>query len=349
MLRLNNSPPVPSGLAPLQEAVIGDESRKARLMKRVAIIGLILAGLIAASAFAYFRLQPDPPPGQIVYGSGRIEADEVRVAPEVVGRLLENRAREGQVLRAGSIIAQIDPADYELQASQAASQQTATRRSGSQIDAQIHLAEHHVETSRRDLARYEALRREGWVTLQQVEARQNAQESAVGQLRALREQRAQTDAQIDAAGRTVALARNRLGRTRIVSPLSGSVLERLAEPGEIVAPGQPLAVIADLSRVRLRIFISERELGRLRLGAPARIRVDAFPARFFDARVARIDAQAQFTPRDVHMENERVRTVYGVTLEALNPEGLLKPGMPADAWILWDSARGWPARLTVPE
>jgi HlyD family secretion protein len=318
-------------------------------MKRVWIVAAILLAIAAGSAFVYFRIQPEAQSPQLVYGSGRIEADEVRVAPEVAGRLLENRAREGQTLRAGDTVARIDPVDYELQASQAVAQQVATRRSGSQIDAQIRLAGHHVHTARTDLARYEALRRKGWVTLQQVETRQNAYEAAVGQLRALREQRAQTDAQTDAAGRTLALARNRLGRTTIISPLSGSVLERLAEPGEVVAAGQPLAVIANLGRVRLRVFVSERDLGRIRLGAAARIRVDAFPDRFFDARVARVDAQAQFTPRDVHMEDERVRTVYGVTLEAHNREALLKPGMPADAWILWDSASGWPARLTVPE
>ena len=318
-------------------------------MRRVWIVAAVLLAIAAGSAFVYFRIQPEPQAPQVVYGSGRIEADEVRVAPEVAGRLLENRAREGQPVRAGETIARIDPVDYELQASQAAAQQVAKKRSGSQIDAQISLAEHHVHTARTDLARYEALRRKGWVTLQQVETRQNAYEAAVGQLRALREQRAQTDAQADAAGRTLALARNRLGRTHIASPLGGSVLERLAEPGEIVAAGQPLAVIANLGRIRLRIFVSERDLGRIRLGAPARIRVDAFPDRVFDARVARVDAQAQFTPRDVHMEDERVRTVYGVTLRADNRAALLKPGMPADAWILWDAESGWPARLTVPE
>ena len=58
--------------------------------------------------------------------------------------------------------------------------------------------------------------------------------------------------------------------------------------------------------------------------------------------MAVIDGQAQFTPRDVHMADERSRTVYGVTLAAANPEGLLKPGMPADSWILWDEKSGWP-------
>jgi HlyD family secretion protein len=318
-------------------------------MKRVSVIALLLLLVAAGSGYVYLRLQPAPQPVQTVYGSGRIEADEVRVATELSGRLLENRAREGEALRSGDLIGRIDPVDYELRAGQAAAQRTATLRSGSQIDAQIDLASHHAMTARRDLARYETLRRDGWVTAQRLDVARNAYIAAADQVSVLRQQRAQADAQLDSAGQTLALARSQLGRTRIAAPLSGRVLERLAEPGEVLAAGQPIAVVADLSTVRLRVFVGERELGRLRLGAPARIRVDAFPERTFDARIARIDAQAQFTPRDVHMQDERVRTVYGVTLEAANPEGLLKPGMPADAWILWDPRAPWPQRLVVPE
>ena len=318
-------------------------------MKRVPLIVLFLVLVAAASAFFYFRMQPEPQPGQLVYGSGRIEADEVRIAPEVPGRLIENRWREGETVRAGELIARIDPVDFELAAGQASAQLAASRRAASEIDAQTHLARHHVETSRGDLARYETLRRKGWVTVPQLDTRRNAYMAATGQVSVLQQQRAQADAQSDVAARSLSLARERLARTRIHSPLSGRVLQRLAEPGEVVAAGQPVAIVANLERVRLKLFVSEADLGRLRLGAPARIRVDAFPDRNFNARIAQVDAQAQFTPRDVHMKDERVRTVYGVTLEAANPEGLLKPGMPADAWILWDPARGWPARLTVPE
>ena len=318
-------------------------------MKRVSIIALLLIAIIGASAYLYWRLQPDPQPGQLVYGSGRIEADEVRVSPEIPGRLVEQRLREGEAVRAGDLIARIDPVDFELQAGQASAQLTAAHRSASQIDAQTHLARHHAETSQSDLARYETLRRKGWVTVQQLDVRRNAYMAATDQVSVLRQQRAQADAQSDVAARSLALARERLARTRLFSPLSGRVLERLAEPGEVVAAGQPVAVIANLGRVRLKVFVSEADLGRLRLGAPAQIRVDAFAGRTFDARVAQVDAQAQFTPRDVHMKDERARTVYGVTLEAANPQGLLKPGMPADAWILWDAARGWPASLVVPE
>lgn len=318
-------------------------------MRRVSIIALLLIAVVGASAYVYWRLQPEPQPTQIVYGSGRIEADEVRIAPEVPGRLVELRRREGEVVHAGELVARIDPIDFELQAGQASAQLTAARRSASQIDAQTHLARHHAETSRTDLARYETLRGQGWVTVQQLDVRRNAYMAAADQVSVLGQQRAQADAQSDVAARSLALARERLGRTRIYSPLSGRVLERLAEPGEVVAAGQPVVVVANLGRVRLKLFVSEADLGRLRLGAPVRIRVDAFPDRTFDARVAQVDAQAQFTPRDVHMKDERARTVYGVTLEAANPQGLLKPGMPADAWILWDAARGWPANLMVPE
>lgn len=318
-------------------------------MKRVWIVAVVLVLIAAGSWYGYELLKPEPVAAQVVYGSGRIEADEVRVAPEVGGRVVELTGREGEALMRGTVVARIDPVDYELQASQAEAQRKAASYSTRQIDAQIELAEHHASIARADLARYETLRRQGWATIPQLDVRRNAYQSAMDQASALRQQRAQTLAQTDVAARSLSLARQRLGRTVVRAPVSGSVLDRLAEPGEVVAAGQPVAIVADLSRVRLKIFVSERDLGKLKLGAPAKLRVDAFEGRDFPARVARVDAQAQFTPRDVHVQDERARTVYGVTLEAANAEGLLKPGMPADAWILWSRAGAWPQRLVVPK
>lgn len=318
-------------------------------MKRVWIIAGVLIALVAGSAFAYFRLQPKPQPTQVVYGSGRIEADEVRVAPEVAGRLVVNVPREGETIRQGEELARVDPVDFELQVVQAESQRRASAYSARQFDAAINLAEHHAMTARADLARYETLRTQGWVTIPQLDTRRNTYQLAVDAAAVLRQQRAQAIAQIDVASQSLKLARQRLTRTAVHSPLTGTVLDRLIEPGEVVSAGQPLLVLADLRRVRLKIFVTEAELGKIRLGATARLRVDAFPNRDFPARVAQVDAQAQFTPRDVHVQEERARTVYGILLEAANPSGLLKPGMPADAWVLWDTARGWPQQLRIPE
>lgn len=318
-------------------------------MRRVGLIAAVLVLLAGLSWIAYLRMQPEPPPAQVVYGSGRIEADEVRLAPQFGGRLLENLAVEGTIVPSGTVVARVDPTDYKLQAEQADAERTATRIATSQIDAQIELARHHARTALTDLRRFEALKSNGWITARQLDAARNTYEAAASQVAVLQRQRAEAGTQSQAAGKLAALARSRVSNTRVVAPLSGAVLERLAEPGEIIAAGQPVAILANLDRVRLKIFIPETDLGKIRLGAPARIRVDAFPEDDFTARVSQVDAQAQFTPRDVHLQEERSRTVYGVTLEAENPKGLLKPGMPADAWVLWDTAKGWPARLRVPE
>lgn len=316
--------------------------------RAAALVALGLIGAAAASGVVDWRMRPPPPAAQVLYGSGRIEADEVRVASEVGGRLLENFAVEGQALPAGAPLARIDPTDYELQADRAHAQEVATGRAAAQIDAQIGLADHHARTARTDLDRYETLRGQGWATAQRLDVARNAYAAAADQAAVLRQQRAEAAAQQAVAAKSSALARSQLSKTKIPAPLSGTVLERLAEPGEVVAPGQALAVLADLRTVKLKVFVQEADLAKVRLGAQARIRVDGLPGRTFAARVARVDAQAQFTPRDVHMPDERSRTVYGVTLEAANPEARLKPGMPADAWILWDPARGWPATLQTP-
>ena len=320
---------------------------QAKHLTRLVAFGLL--AIVVVSAGLYWMLKPQPQPAQVIYGSGRIEADEVRIAVELPGRLLENAAVEGQNLATGQLVARLDPNDYVLEANRAEAHRAAAQRAAAQLVPQISLARHHARTAETDLRRFEALSGEGAVSAREVDFQRNANRAAIDEVRILQEQQAKARAEADVAAENLALARSQLNKTRIFAPISGAVLERLVEPGEVLAAGQAVAVVANLSRVRLKLFVSERDLGKVRLGAVARLRVDAFPERFFTAKVARIDAQAQFTPRDIHMEDERSRTVYGVTLEANNPDGLLKPGMPADAWILWDKRAGWPVRLAVPE
>ncbi len=311
-------------------------------------VAALLAAIVVASGVAYALMRPKPLPDQVVYGAGRIEADEIRVGVEVAGRLVELNAVEGAAIREGDLVARLDGADYELEHARAAAEQRAASELVTQLATEIELADHHAETARADLARYEALGDDAVASQQRLDLARDAYQQAADQARVLRARLAQAQAQVEAADAVVALARSRADKTRVTAPRSGVVLERIAEPGEVVAPGQPVAILADLSTARLRVFIPERDLGRVRLGASARIRVDSFPDQLFEARVAQVDAQAQFTPRDVHMADERSRTVYGVLIEAANPDGVLKPGMPADAWVLAEAGAEWPQRLDVP-
>ncbi|MGH2402882.1 MAG: HlyD family secretion protein [bacterium] len=118
------------------------------------------------------------------------------------------------------------------------------------------------------------------------------------------------------------------------APIRGTVLSKNVEIGDLVMVGSPVMTIGDLSRPYLRIFVSETDLGRVKLGQAADVRVDAFPGRVIRGTVEAISNRAEFTPGNVQTKEERVKLVFGVKVVLPNPEGILKPGLPADATIL---------------
>jgi HlyD family secretion protein len=103
------------------------------------------------------------------------------------------------------------------------------------------------------------------------------------------------------------------------------------ERGELAAPGMGLFVLTDLRTMKLTIYVPEPDLGKIRLGEQAGISVDSHPRRLFPGTVTYISPIAEFTPRDVQTKDERVKLVYAVRIAVANPEGIFKPGMPADA------------------
>ena len=309
---------------------------------------LLTVVLVAASYAIYVSLQPEPLPDQVIYGSGRVEGTEIRVASEVAGRVLGTRLLEGESVGRGDILARIDAADLRLRAKQAEAELNAFEQERERIERELELARHHLTTAEAELARYRQLSERGTTPEQRLEQAQDAFAEAGARVAALEAGFAAAEAQLVAARRGLDLVKREIEKTSITAPSEGTVLAKLVEQGEFVQLGQTIAVLVDLSTVEVRIFVPERQIGRVPLNAPARVRVDAFADRLFEGRVARIDQRAQFTPRDIHLPEERIRTVFGITLALENPEGLLKPGMPADAWILWRREAGWPDRLFVP-
>lgn len=120
----------------------------------------------------------------------------------------------------------------------------------------------------------------------------------------------------------------------IVAPFDGTVATRYAEAGEVVAAGTPILTIVNLDKVYLRGFIPEGEIGRIRLGQPARVYLDSNPGQAIEAVVSRIDPEASFTPENTYFRNDRVKQVVGVKLQITNGQGFAKPGMPADGEVL---------------
>jgi len=145
------------------------------------------------------------------------------------------------------------------------------------------------------------------------------------------EEVAVAEAKLNLAQAQLRLAQMQLERLTIRAPVSGTVMECMTNVGETAVPGATLLTMANLSEVHLVVFVPENRLGDVYLGQKVEVTVDSFPERTFEGQVMHIADQAQYTPRNVATKEERVNTVYAVKIRLPNPEGLLKPGMAADA------------------
>jgi len=146
----------------------------------------------------------------------------------------------------------------------------------------------------------------------------------------------QARARLKQAKEALALAEIRLSYTRLTSPLSGVVLSENVEPGEYVSPGTPVLTVGDLTQVWLRAYINETDLGRIKIGQRVQITTDTFPGKIYEGAISFIASKAEFTPKNVQTEKERVKLVYRIKVNIPNPHMELKPGMPADGQIQLD-------------
>lgn len=309
---------------------------------------IALAALAVSSYVVYRWLTPRELPAGIIYGNGNVEGTDVVVASEVTGRVIQSALVEGRRVRAGEVLVRLDPTDLATRLRQLEAQTAAAAQDRDRSRLDLVTARHHLAIAQRDDFRYAALVRRGVVSEVQREQAANALSEARDRVATLQSTLTETSDRIEALTRSAQLAQSQLTKTTIVAPISGTILVKSIEVGELAAPGRPIATLVDLTQVKLKIYFPEKDIGKLRLGGQARVRTDAIPDRYFSARISRIDSEPQFTPRDIHMPDERVRLVFGVTLRLDNPQGVLNPGMPADAWIRWDPTTAWPVRLWVP-
>jgi multidrug resistance efflux pump len=185
-------------------------------------------------------------------------------------------------------------------------------------DAQVAAAQARLAVTEGQLTQAEAQR-------DRLQAGATAEEIAV-----LEAGVAQAEAILVAAEAALETLELQLARTSLTAPVSGVILEKLVHAGELAAPGAPLFTIADLDEVTLTGYVPEAELGQVSLGQTVEVTVDAYRGAFA-GRVTHIASQAEFTPKNVQTQEERVHMVFAVKILLENPDHQLKPGMPADA------------------
>ena len=138
-------------------------------------------------------------------------------------------------------------------------------------------------------------------------------------------------ADIERAKANLALIDTQLADTVAVSPVDGVVLVKSAEAGEILAAGTPVVTVGDIEHPWLRAYINESDYGKVKLGAKVKITTDSYPNKEYEGRVSFISSQAEFTPKQIQTQEERVKLVYRIKIDLANPRQELKSNMPADA------------------
>jgi len=277
-----------------------------------------------------------------IEASGTIEGTEINVAAEVGGRVLRVPVTEGARVAAGDTLVVINDEEYRLQLKQAAanlaSQDAAYRlaREGSRKEDLLQ-AEAAFDAARADHQRMKDLLATATITQKQyddVYARFVAAEQTYAKARAgLRpEEISGARARRESAAAQVELLQKRIRDCTVLAPAPGTVTLRAVEPGELVGPGSNVVRLTFLDKVKLTIYVNEAELGFVTLRQPAEVFIDSFgESRPFSGSVVYISPSAEFTPKNVQTKEERTKLVFAVKIQVDNPDGALKPGLPADA------------------
>ena len=295
-----------------------------------------------------------------IEGSGTIEAREVAVASRVGGQVLEIRAEEGSPVKKGDILVLVDHETLDIQLRQAeagvalAEAQLALLRKGAraedvrQGEEALRQTGANLKVATDDAGRMRKLAARGSVTPKQrddaearlvvTQAQEASAKEALSKLKRLArpEEIRAAEARLDQAVAAADLLKKTIADCTVVSPVAGIVTRRPVEAGELVGAGTTVLTVSELDTVHVMLFVTEKELGRVRLGGEADVTIDAAPGRVFKGRVTFISPEAEFTPKNIQTKEDRVKLVFGVKVEIPNPDGALKPGLPADAVIVLD-------------
>ena len=324
-------------------------------------------------------------PGRgFVQGNGRVEATEIDVATKLAGRLQEVWFDEGDFVALGQPLAQmqITVLNAQRDEARALSRQAVTTEASAEAqeaarssevvaaEAVVSQRESEAEVAHRRFQRTQSLMNDGALSRQDFDDNQARWQGAESALAAARAQVSASGAAvraahavwvgaragIAAADATVARIEADIEDSQLRAPRAGRIQYRIAQPGEVLAPGGKVLNLVDLRDVYLTFFLPELAAGKVAIGTEVRVILDAVPEYVIPATVSFIASVAQFTPKTVETASEReklmfrVKARFGVELLAKH-QAMVKTGIPGVAWVRLDAGAAWPARLgiKVPE
>jgi HlyD family secretion protein len=316
----------------------------------VVIAGLVVVGAGAFLGYRYWQSSQSAVPPGIAYGNGRLEAKLADAASKESLRIKEILVNEGDLVKPGQVLVLLDTVtlDAELaeaRASVAAAQEkiAATEAAIARRNSEIRLAQIEVERARNLVRQRAGSQRELDVRNMQVESTRAALAEEQARLETARQD-------VVVAQAKVATIQTRIEDATLYSTITGRVLYRLAEPGEVLGPGGKALTLVNLEDVYMEIFLPSEEAAAIRMGAEARLTVDAIPNRAAPAYVSFVSPEAQFTPKEVETRSERDKLMFRVKIQ-VPPELVgqfiesIKTGVRGVGYVRLNDSVAWPSWL----
>ncbi len=325
------------------------------MKKRIFLIIGILAVVIAAVVVVnYLRNKKDD---NVMTLSGNVEVTEANIGFKIPGRLMERLVDEGHRVKKGDLLAKIDSAEPEsiVKQNRAALQEAETKlselKAGSrkqeigQAEANVNAQEAELLRIRKDYERAEVLYKNGAISAAQYDAAKGSYDNRIALLKNAREalslaREGPRKEDIKMAEHRVAqlkaalvTSEEKLKDTVLYAPFAGIILRKNVELGETVAQGTPVFTLGDLDNPWIKVYVKEDRLGLVKPAQKAQVTTDTFKGKTYEGEVSYISSEAEFTPKTVQTQEERVKLVFGVKVSVRNDNWDLKPGMPADVRI----------------
>lgn len=263
---------------------------------------------------------------------GNFEATEVLVSAETNGRIIRFSPVEGSQIDRDSVIALIDTTLFHLQNSEINAGMNNVRTRIRSINAQNAILTQQIENLNINVSRIERMLKDDAATQKQLDDLTGQTAVLEKQIAANNTQKASVAAELSVNESKKASINEQIRRSTVKSPIKGTIIEKYSEAGEITAAGKPLVKIADLSLMKLKVYVSGAQLGSVKTGQECTVRIDKGEKDFssYTGIISFISGKAEFTPKIIQTKEERVILVYAVNIDVIN-DGSLKAGMPGEA------------------
>ncbi|WP_244549044.1 HlyD family secretion protein [Bradyrhizobium canariense] len=316
----------------------------------MAVVVLAVLGAAGGGGFYWWKQSHPALPVGIAFGNGRVEADEIDIDTKFAGRIAELHADIGDMVKAGQVVARMDTRDIQQSLKKSQAQVSQAERAIEEANANLVQARTQQTLAAQEMDRAQTLIKNGWTTQETVDQRKQALDGANAGLAAAEAKVAEAEHARQASQHDAQFYTVNINDNDLVAPRDGPIQYRIANIGEVLPAGGKVFTMLDIGYVYMDLYLPTQEAGRVKLGADARILLDAYPNTPIPAKVSFIASQSQFTPKTVETQSERDRLVFRIRVR-IDPDrskahaDAVRSGLPGVAYIRWNPSVAWPANL----